>query len=206
MKYCTHCGKELFDEAVICVGCGCPVGNAQSQSQQPKSVNGDALINTLAQRVQTNAIIWLVIGIIQVLAGIYASWFVIIVGVLNIISSVRDMNYCKTLDRNSTGIVAKFEPLAGPIITLIYNLVIGGVIGVVGSIYYFFGIRNFVMENKQFFLSLDYKDQANGCQPSATWRQKSVPAEEGMWICQNCGTQNKSAYGQCKRCGQYRGK
>ena len=27
MKYCTHCGKELSDEAVICVGCGCPIEN-----------------------------------------------------------------------------------------------------------------------------------------------------------------------------------
>ncbi len=25
MKYCAKCGKELFDEAVFCVGCGCPV-------------------------------------------------------------------------------------------------------------------------------------------------------------------------------------
>ncbi len=24
MKKCTHCGKELFDQAVICPGCGCP--------------------------------------------------------------------------------------------------------------------------------------------------------------------------------------
>lgn len=26
MKFCTHCGKEIADEAVICLGCGC---NAQ---------------------------------------------------------------------------------------------------------------------------------------------------------------------------------
>jgi uncharacterized membrane protein YvbJ len=26
MKYCAKCGKELFDEAVICPGCGCPTG------------------------------------------------------------------------------------------------------------------------------------------------------------------------------------
>lgn len=25
MKFCSKCGKELFDEAVICPGCGCPV-------------------------------------------------------------------------------------------------------------------------------------------------------------------------------------
>ena len=25
MKYCTKCGKELIDEAVVCPGCGCAV-------------------------------------------------------------------------------------------------------------------------------------------------------------------------------------
>ncbi len=29
MKYCTKCGNELFDEAVICPKCGCPVENAK---------------------------------------------------------------------------------------------------------------------------------------------------------------------------------
>lgn len=146
MKYCTHCGKELLDEAVVCVGCGCPVAGQQDQT---------ALLNTLSQRVNTNGIIWLVIGILQVLGGLFINWFLLIVGVLNIVSSVQDMNYSKTLLKNPTGIVAKFEPLTGPVITLIYNLVIGGVIGVVGSIYYFVAIRNYVMENKQTFASLD---------------------------------------------------
>ncbi len=27
MKYCTKCGKELVDEAVVCVHCGCNVAN-----------------------------------------------------------------------------------------------------------------------------------------------------------------------------------
>ena len=26
MKYCSKCGAELFDDAVVCVKCGCPVG------------------------------------------------------------------------------------------------------------------------------------------------------------------------------------
>ena len=25
MKYCTHCGAEIMDEAVLCVHCGCSV-------------------------------------------------------------------------------------------------------------------------------------------------------------------------------------
>ncbi|MBQ8324456.1 MAG: hypothetical protein IJY89_01360 [Clostridia bacterium] len=33
MKYCSKCGKELFDEAVICVGCGCPVKSAATKNE-----------------------------------------------------------------------------------------------------------------------------------------------------------------------------
>ena len=27
MKFCTRCGKELADEAIVCVGCGCSQKN-----------------------------------------------------------------------------------------------------------------------------------------------------------------------------------
>ena len=155
MKYCTHCGKELLDEAVVCVGCGCAVAGQNFQAVNSTPIDSVTLLNTLSQRVNTNGIIWLVIGILQILGGLFINWFLLIVGVLNIVSSVEDMNYSKTLHKNPTGVVAKFEPITGPVITLIYNLVIGGVIGVVGSIYYFAAIRNYVMENKQFFASLD---------------------------------------------------
>lgn len=28
MKYCTHCGKEVMDEAVVCTNCGCAINNS----------------------------------------------------------------------------------------------------------------------------------------------------------------------------------
>lgn len=34
MKFCTHCGKEIMDEAVICPGCGCST-TAESPVTQP---------------------------------------------------------------------------------------------------------------------------------------------------------------------------
>lgn len=145
MKFCTHCGKELFDEAVICPGCGCPTGRAFTQTKRTD------LVQKLSEKVKINAIIWLVIGILQVLAGIFGGWFILIVGVLNIIYSVQDMDYSKALPENPTGIVQKFEPLTGPIVTLVYNLIFGGIVGAVGSIYYFVSIRSFVMENKTSF-------------------------------------------------------
>ena len=156
MKYCRNCGKELLDEAVVCVGCGCSV---DGQSINNKSTDGPTLLNTLSQRLKINGIIWLVIGVLQILGGVFIDWFLLIVGVLNIISSVQDMQYSKTLLEKPSGIVAKFKPSVGPVITLVYNLVIGGVIGVVGSIYYFIAIRNYVMENKQFFESLDVENK-----------------------------------------------
>lgn len=160
MKYCTHCGKGVVDEAVICVGCGCAVAG-QGYPAYNVTADSNVLLNTLSQRLNTNGIIWLVIGILQILGGLFINWFLLIVGVLNIVSSVQDMKYSKTLHENPTGIVAKFEPITGPVITLIYNLIIGGVIGVVGSIYYFVAIRNYVMENKQFFVSLDANNKEN---------------------------------------------
>ncbi len=34
MKYCTKCGAELLDEAVICPNCGCAVENNQNNSER----------------------------------------------------------------------------------------------------------------------------------------------------------------------------
>ena len=150
--FCRNCGNEIVDSASFCGNCGACISDSNSNMNNNQS---KLLLTQLSERLNTNAIIWLVIGVLQILGGIFIDCFLLIVGVLNIISSVQDMNYSKTLSQNSTGIVAKFEPLTVPIITLVYNLVIGGVIGVIGSIYYFFAIRNFVLENKEAFESLD---------------------------------------------------
>ena len=33
MKYCSQCGKELVDEAVVCPSCGCAVQAPVSQQE-----------------------------------------------------------------------------------------------------------------------------------------------------------------------------
>lgn len=35
MKYCTHCGKEIMDDAVICPHCGCAVAGAVADKPSP---------------------------------------------------------------------------------------------------------------------------------------------------------------------------
>ncbi len=155
MKYCPQCGTALADEMNFCSACGSPVGPRPAPAAYAPAINPTPLLNTLSQRLNTNGIIWLVIGALQILGGLFIDWVLLIVGVLNILSAIDDMNYSKTLLTNPTGLMKRFEPLTGPIITLVYNLVFGGVIGVAGSIYYLVAIRNFVMEHKVAFSSLD---------------------------------------------------
>jgi len=153
MKFCTHCGKEILDEAVICIGCGCAVDGKERVDRSSADIS--TLISTLSQRVLVSGIIWFAIGILQIVGGLMINEYILIVGVLNIVSAILDLNYSRKLSEESTGIVARFEPVVAPIIALAYNLVIGGVVGVVGSIYYFVAIRSFVMENKETFAGLD---------------------------------------------------
>lgn len=146
MKYCSHCGNEMMDEAVVCVKCGCSANPSNNTiGNQPN------LVQQLSDRVKINGIVWLVIGVIQILLGLYVNWVLFIVGALNIVSAVQDINYSKSVIESPVGIVEKFKPLTGPIIVLAYNLVFGGIIGLVGSIYYLVGVRSFVLSNESTF-------------------------------------------------------
>ena len=48
MKYCSKCGNELFDEAVVCPKCGCsaeaPKDNAKTKEFNKNQMKGVALI------------------------------------------------------------------------------------------------------------------------------------------------------------------
>lgn len=44
MKYCTRCGKELVDEAVVCVGCGCSQKNNRYYKEGDSGSFGWALL------------------------------------------------------------------------------------------------------------------------------------------------------------------
>ncbi len=176
MKYCSHCGKQIMDEAVICVHCGCPVDNTVRPQVKPPE-NPKELLNTLSQRVQIGGILWIIIGSFQVLYALillflFFDWFAAVIGVigiLNIVTSVKDFQYSKTVLDNPNGIVEKYEPLGDPIATLIWNSIcffagclaldilgiLIGLIGVGGSIYDLIGVRGFVMSKREAFAAMN---------------------------------------------------
>lgn len=161
MPFCSYCGNEVHEKAVVCVKCGCPVNKPQSVSGSgtPAQSNPFAesrnIVATISQRIQINGIIWCVIAGLQILSGIAVNWVLLIIGALNLVSAIQDLNYSKSFPQRPVGIVAKVRPLTGPIITLVYNLVFGGVIGVAGSVYYFLAVRGYVLENEQAFLEVE---------------------------------------------------
>lgn len=61
MKYCTKCGAQMVDDAVICVNCGCAVETATAPAPSPSSSE--------ASMLKTVAKIFMVLGC--VVSGIY---------------------------------------------------------------------------------------------------------------------------------------
>lgn len=47
MKFCSKCGKELCDEAIICTGCGCSVEGTQGESDNDKISVGLCILAAL---------------------------------------------------------------------------------------------------------------------------------------------------------------
>ena len=148
MKYCTKCGQQIHDEAVICIHCGCPT--AEQGANNSAVGSSDRLLNSLSQKIHTNAILWMVLGVIQCVTMIG-----IIAGLWNIYAAWNDLKYSKECLTKPSGIVQRFEPINGYIIALVINLVLGGVIGVVGVAYEMIAIRGFVLENKSYFAQFD---------------------------------------------------
>ena len=48
MKYCSKCGKELLDEAVVCPGCGCMCSDAFNQQTQATQQKENVVYAVLA--------------------------------------------------------------------------------------------------------------------------------------------------------------
>ena len=165
MKYCQYCGEQLTDQGNFCTKCGKPVAHAVPNDRQE-------LVEKLSSRLKTNGIIWIVIAAVQIVIGVCGAWGALIIGILNLFSAISDLRSSKRIREDQNGIVASYKPLAGAIVTLVYNIVVGGVIGVLGSIYYLVFVRGFVMDNESRFLALE-----TPCPPPGGQHQSDPQAE-----------------------------
>ena len=182
IRFCSGCGAEVSGSADVTNNSTAPnnqgANNYQNSYNSQNAFNNsnnynaqmpynnafnpntpESLLRTLSERYKINAIIWFIIGGIQVILGITINWILLIVAALNIVAAVQDLNYSKNVLIQPQGIVNKEKPLVGSIAVLVYNLFFGGILGVAGSIYYLVGIRNFVMTNANAFMALEQQPQ-----------------------------------------------
>ena len=160
--FCPNCGKEIDDRAVICVGCGCPVTPVTPMGGTQVRFDQNLLIGELCQKIRTEAIVWTVIACIQAVLGMisFLLWNVtsgvilLTICVLNFITSANDFSYARSLPANPVGIVKKYEPVTGLAVMLVYNLIFGGVIGVLGTVFGFL-TRSYVMDNAPAFQAIE---------------------------------------------------
>lgn len=114
MKYCSKCGKEIIDEAVICPGCGCAQGNVQeSFSQTSQGVDNS----------NESTFVWAVLGFFVPLAGLilYILW--------------KDTNPSKAKSAGKGALISVVISVVLSLIMCIVGIVGGAVIGS-GSIFY----------------------------------------------------------------------
>lgn len=105
-----------------------------------------AVAAEVSRREQISAIVWLILGILQVLTCVG-----ILAGAWNIYSATTHFKASKNaLNRQSTTPAIYDASTNNIVIALVINLVLGGVFGAAWCIYDFM-IRDYVMNNREAF-------------------------------------------------------
>ena len=99
------------------------------------------IVEKLVSKMRTESIIWIVIAIFQILSLVG-----IVCGLYNLAKRIREY---------PVGVVRSFEPMAGSLIIMCLNIFLGAFIGIVGSLYHIFGVRGYVMDNRDAFLRVE---------------------------------------------------
>lgn len=154
--FCPHCGApNLETNAKFCGSCG----KALLQENNPLTVpnpnkntapgnmmtDSEYEVKRIADYQKISNIIWLVIGILQV-----CSVYLIIAGVWNIIATCTNWKLPRKILNKDADIPEHYESIAGLIVFLVINLLVGGVLGVLFVIFDFY-IRSLVLQNRNLF-------------------------------------------------------
>lgn len=193
--------------------------NAAGVGTDYQQMQRTLLINKLCGKIKTEAIIWLVVACLQVLIGfmqifygielnsirytkgtgtsnIFSGIIILVIAVINFIGAGSEFSYARDIRIRPVGIVKKYKPVGGLIWALIYNLIFGGIIGVVGIIFGFI-TRSFVLNNA---VQLQIIEE-EALKP----QQQESYASANQWKCKQCGKVNENYVGTCA-CGNTKDK
>jgi hypothetical protein len=153
-KFCFECASAIRVNAEICPKCGvrqptfgAPVyGSAVGFNGAPSQLTPeDFVINRIASSEKISAIVWLIIGILQVLFLV-----TIIAGIWNVIAALMMFKRVDRIRQRDAGVPAEFEPAGGLIIIGLVNLFFGAVFGALWVVYDFH-VRGEVLRHRHLF-------------------------------------------------------
>lgn len=165
--FCIKCGKQIEENATFCSGCGTSVsgmsnhgalnttgnvytdGSTMQQGPVHETPRMRYFKESLGNKEMVSGILWVCVGGLQILISIFAFWYLIFVGIWNVVIGIMRINQKSQLLNKSGAIIYNEYSgrLASIIICLVANLLFGGIIGVAGAIYDLV-VRNYVMENR----------------------------------------------------------
>lgn len=73
MKYCSHCGNELFEDAVVCPKCGCQVRDFNFNSNNSAKVNETAQQQPIKKQTNVMALVGFILSFLVPLLGLIFS-------------------------------------------------------------------------------------------------------------------------------------
>ncbi len=126
MKFCTHCGKEVLDDAIICPACGCSVQyeGKQKTTQATATPNYNVPTDTYSA---------------MSIAGFVCSFFAVVVGlILSIIAfnEAKRTGSQKSQSMSKAGIIISAVELGIAVFAiLIWVIVLIAAISSVGGYY-----------------------------------------------------------------------
>ena len=103
MKFCSHCGKELMDEAVVCPGCGC-------------ATQGQGTLINYNEPKGAASKITVALGIVGIVGGILLAIVGHICSIIAIIFGIKDC----TEKRKPTGLILG---IIGEVVSILSSII-----------------------------------------------------------------------------------
>ena len=131
MKFCEKCGKELSDEAVVCIGCGCPVAS-EEQTVEYEYIEEAESKTASASGASIAALIMGIVGCAFPLLGIVVSFLfgdfiTVVLGIvciaLSVVGLILAIKARKDNKKNGVALGALITSIAGLVLSAFSTLV-----------------------------------------------------------------------------------
>ena len=157
-KSCPFCGETIMVVAKKCKHCGEFLDPVLIRARSQGEVSNSAMMPNSEQSVirrihdweHLSSVMWIVLGAIQIVAGFALAGVPTAVGILNVIGAIQSRKLLPRILNRDTTIPEEYQPMVWMVLAGVYNLFLGGIIGI-GLTIFDFVIRDKVLSNRQLF-------------------------------------------------------